>query len=1458
MKVIVAVLGSLVLVATPSWAKPRSVEWFYGTAWWEEFEDDERTALLVHFGKPQARHERAQAVEKKGVRERKDAEARTEAELQTADEGAAEDGGRGDAKIEVSVEKVLEEEPIEPIQDDDLPPDAVLDYRVHDRRKVEGRLRSKVQGGAAIVDVGRFGKGLKCVGGASGVRFDNIAYEDGRSVECSFKLARYPRKTRCILSANKDEGQVLLHPDGRLELKLKKPHGTPSQGHWKKEFYDAIFTRDATIMSRDPVPLDEWLHVVAAMKPVVVQGAGSPFCAALIVNGVEKASYTSEVNNDYSFLGRWSHKQGQANLVIGNNEEMNMGLEGLVDEVRISKGDLRVYYERPPLAWRDANGERKLDWDWPYFHRDGMVVHADLDGHTKAERCGEAVRYVVFGEEGTPGYVEGIRGEAAVAGKNLGYLRVPLKGMSALQGSVEFWFRPQNWDNTLGYWSPDGPPRGSDLSVARFVGRDKGTGNPVVFIETGFSRAHAIDHGRKVILDPGHWRHVVVGWYAGDMQRAFTFVDGKWHHGSRRTVPEEVTRNIEPLYVEFGVSNDEKARIEVDEVVGYDYFLSNEELVTQAMSRWMGTLEPLRQYEMSVRYKWSVGKLSASITTKNILNDTADSVELRLVRREETDSEDRPVAGPFRLKLEKGAAAADLYQGSALEPGTYHVTGHVLGASGKKVVDVRETERIRREAWRDNKLGYLDRVPPPWTPIALDAAEAKTRMIRYQLAKSGLPEQIVVAGEPILAGPMAFLEGEKPLAGSAAKTLFNKETEAAWEGLFESDTAAVGVNCHIEYEGLVKFTLQLRPKGDRPAGPIALAIPVRANVATHWFYNLAGQTGIRTGYVGEQEGQVLSSRLPALWHEQWKAKRSQDAQSQKMVTFADIQQYAFFTQFGVCNLDRGLYWFADNAAGWQQSKARDAQEVVRRGDVAEVRLNLLAEPVTLDKPRTIVFGLLPFPARPMPEKWRKFDRAAAQDEPLYCSISGAFMPWPMEPRTHGMQLFPAPDPKAPEAGPSYAYARQCAEHFAKSYSHGFRMMYLSNYWYSCRAGAFDHWEWRCGPTSQATLSQSFVDYLVWEMDQWISNEVFTGIYLDECYEAPSQNVECGDAVVLPDGSVQAGLNLWGFRDLMKRWRNLFHKYDKPPMILGHLTGSFMYPGMVFCDAFLDGEGHPTITASGGSFIDHTSRDRLEVLNSQHWGVAPFYMVSIWEGGLGKGKGWNPHTRWSWRMARSAMARLLPFENGTMYTDQGSHVYRSVANDIARFGADANDVAFYPYWRNADYFRLEPAPKSPFSPEPDTKGVIVSFYRKDQRLLAIVCNWDRKNKDVLLTFDHRKLGLPDTLAVTGWDSSEQPEPGSLDIHSSEEVKKMLGDVKPEIDLQEETKGNEELSLDAGHGEDETVEDIVAGGKTAREAQQFQVRLDDKGRIFVRLRKHDFRMFVVGPPPSEATAPEEPEN
>ena len=140
---------------------------------------------------------------------------------------------------------------------------------------------------------------------------------------------------------------------------------------------------------------------------------------------------------------------------------------------------------------------------------------------------------------------------------------------------------------------------------------------------------------------------------------------------------------------------------------------------------------------------------------------------------------------------------------------------------------------------------------------------------------------------------------------------------------------------------------------------------------------------------------------------------------------------------------------------------------------------------------------------------------------------------------------------------------------------GLRTMYLSRAWLSCRAGAYDNWEWRSGPMHAASLTPSFVNYLCWEMNEWIGRGIFQAIYLDECYETPEQNVEAGQAVLLPDGSVQPGVTNFQFRELMKRWRNIFHAQGKEPIVLGHHTYSWQYHGLVYCDGTLTARTGPS-------------------------------------------------------------------------------------------------------------------------------------------------------------------------------------------------------------------------------------------------------------------------------------------
>lgn len=955
--------------------------------------------------------------------------------------------------------------------------------------------------------------------------------------------------------------------------------------------------------------------------------------------------------------------------------------------------------------------------------------------------------------------VDGVRGKGWRVDPLIGFPRFPLAGLNALDGSLEFWVRPVNWDNFTGYWSHS-PPKELNLSVARFYGTDKRDGTTKLFMQVTLPRAHNLEHGQPPI-DPGHWNHIMVTWSRGDLQRAFIYLNGKWFARIFRADPDAL-KQIEPAYVEFGVTNKvtvkdmERPLIEIDEVAGYNYRLSNDE-IRQANRRWMGPLEEIKLFECSTSYKFSIANLEFSLKPKLPHGIEPDRLKLTLLRG------DRPLLGPFDAKVEKGQAHVLLSAGKPVPYGTYRFKFQVTDTKGKVVIDDHKDWVFEREPWRGCRAGTRTKTPAPWTPVKISRTAVETRMTRYALGTDGLPTAIYADGEDLLAGPVQLVEDGAPMKGGELETLGSNDVDASWRAAFTGRTCDVAMRCRAEYDGMVRYELRLSPKGK--VGRIAFVMPFKAAHATRFMYNVAGRTGVSTGGVAGEDGMFLSSRLPEYWSAQWRAKRGRKAAG--VPEFKDYRAWAFLTQIDLNDMNRGLYWFADNAAGWWQSQAVDAQTVSRRGDVVTLTCNLVSEPAELTDPKPIVFGILPHPARPLPAQYRLYERVSAKVDPKACSIFDAFKPWPLDPRTHSMKLYPAPDPDKPgDPSPSWAYAERCKPHMRAAKPDGYITMYLSKYWFSCRAGAYDGWEWRGGPTGQATLSQSFVDYLCWEMNEWIGRGIFDAIYLDECYEAPSRNVEAGQAVRLPDGSVQPGCTLWGYRQLMKRWRNIFTQHGQTPMLLGHHTRAYMYCGNVFADAMLDGEGHPTITANSRDFVDSLAPHRAEVIqNGRMWGVTPFFMVSIWEGGLAKGKGYNPHVRWAWRMARGAMSVLAHFENGTAYTDQGASVYRDYWHDVLRWGAGDPAVPFRSYWNNARFVRVEG----------QGKDVLVSFYQKPGQILLIASNRTDKPREIRVKLDLAALGLKGRLKVVDWDTGYKPADG-LDIERAKAEKEVTTKLK----------------------------------------------------------------------------------
>jgi hypothetical protein len=361
----------------------------YGEAWWNEYESDPQTALLLHFGPAQiSGRDRLEAAVAEKKRDEKlfslDAD-----DLPQASAGGLE---------------TMSPEELKPKQRSvDETPTAAGTIRDYSNERQIFPLAS----GFTITPDGRFGRGLACSGAAA----QKVTADSPTFIECWIRFDDLPAKEQCIFSCGADESRLLLRPDGRLELRLKKPHGVPNPKLPPAQV-EAILARDASILSPDPVAPKTWTHVAVWNRSHPMPGGGEPFDAVLTVNGSVVANYMSERHTQYG-PGQFFGSGKKAKILIGNSAAGDQGFVGTLDELRVSKV-VRELYERPPLAWRDARATRTLQFNRPFFRADGTVLHASVDSGTKLDigAAGDGdIRFDLRGEKPDGLLVDGVRGK---------------------------------------------------------------------------------------------------------------------------------------------------------------------------------------------------------------------------------------------------------------------------------------------------------------------------------------------------------------------------------------------------------------------------------------------------------------------------------------------------------------------------------------------------------------------------------------------------------------------------------------------------------------------------------------------------------------------------------------------------------------------------------------------------------------------------------------------------------------------------------------------------------------------------------------------------------------------------------------------------------------------------------------------------------------------------------------
>lgn len=282
---------------------------------------------------------------------------------------------------------------------------------------------------------------------------------------------------------------------------------------------------------------------------------------------------------------------------------------------------------------------------------------------------------------------------------------------------------------------------------------------------------------------------------------------------------------------------------------------------------------------------------------------------------------------------------------------TYTVTGEVLDENGK-VLDqaVRTYQRIKFP-WEGNQLGLSRKVIKPWTPMEVDGSGVSMWGRTYQLEQSGLPQQIISQEKPILADPISVRLWSGPDSAEAmlvpeGPIKFDEKAEdrVRWAGTGKiGDTVKVSVNGLAEYDGFTWYevTLDAAKATTLTKGRIEIALPDEVAQLMHFQSTWARDNF--SGAVPKGTGTIFRS--------------------------LDTVNYGFTGGFSphvwIGNLHRGLSWFADSDEGWASSAGISALEIERIDGQVVLVMNIITRPIQLTKPRTIRFGLMASPVRPL-------------------------------------------------------------------------------------------------------------------------------------------------------------------------------------------------------------------------------------------------------------------------------------------------------------------------------------------------------------------------------------------------------------------------------------------------------------------------------------------------------------
>ncbi|NLF68218.1 MAG: hypothetical protein GX575_04095 [Candidatus Anammoximicrobium sp.] len=697
--------------------------------------------------------------------------------------------------------------------------------------------------------------------------------------------------------------------------------------------------------------------------------------------------------------------------------------------------------------------------------------------------------------------------------------------------------------------------------------------------------------------------------------------------------------------------------------------------------------------------------------------------------------------------------------------------------------------------WEGNRLGKSDALVEPFTAIRVDGLVLSTILRRHTLNGLGLWDQVECGSSvqpdsaqgqhgllPLLAGPMRLdvtaagkteaARGERQITSRADTYVV---TESTWSGGPLRGTA----RGRWDYDGLLKWTLQIEPAAE-PVDAVTLVIPLddRRMPLFHACtdglrFNDAGATPNRRHHAPRDEKQPdvrRGSPDPAEVGQPRPAERDVYGvpvwDSTRAARNSIIGNYVPYIWLG--EEERGVSVFGENDRGWITDPKTPCQELVRRGDVLELRLNLVARRTTFAEPRRIVIGFQATPIKPLPANWRLWAESYATKLPPggkritfngSCWTWGALTPClDVYPRDEDLTLWDefAKTKRTGVVNQEY-FERWLAGYPNKTeaerklnrnnINYGFHILKSRPtdvlVYTNARGVRFDTPEgqtfldeWHRDPFTTRTWAkgdgvaydlnpgESFRDYAVWYYQRMLATFA-DHIYWDDIFLQSCFDVIGSEAYELPDGRLQPASGLFDMRELIRRTAVMMHEQGRRGCANQvHITNTAIAPILAFAGTHLTWEDR----SGDQDFQDRFSRDyiRAESIGRQH-GNVPFALLLI--------RGPDPQ-RVAWAR-RTCAGVMLAHEIRPIGVIEDHERNLATLYDFG-YGTDAAQV--FNDWQTDVPVRVS---------RDDVAFLVVA---KPGRVLVLVCDYG-EGGDVVLAPDRQALGLSGQLSAVNTETNE---------------------------------------------------------------------------------------------------------